>query len=123
MDSSGVGQGAILNQDLSLNGALNPAAAGTIATLYATGAGQTDPAGTDGQVATTVLPTPLLPVSVRVGGVNADILYAGAAPTLIAGLLQVDFRIPVTASSGGSVPLVLTVGSASSPTGVTLAIQ
>src|SRR6202030_3081171 len=62
LDTSGAGQGAILNQDSSLNGWLNPAATGTIATLYATGAGQTDPPGTDGQVATSNLPTPLLPV-------------------------------------------------------------
>ena len=51
MDYSGVGQGAILNQDLSVNSSANPAAAGSIVVLYATGEGQTIPAGVDGLLA------------------------------------------------------------------------
>ena len=57
-DSSGQGQGAILNADGSLNSASNPAAKGSIVELYGTGAGQTNPAGVDGQLADDILPKP-----------------------------------------------------------------
>jgi len=48
-----------------------------------------------------------------VGGQPAQLLYAAAAPGFIAGVLQVNIQIPAGVS--GTVPLVLTVGSASSP--------
>ena len=43
----------------------NPAQSGSIIVFFATGAGQTDPPGTDGLIAMNILPTPRLPVSVR----------------------------------------------------------
>ncbi len=43
LDASGAGQAAALNQDSSVNSPSNPAARGTVAVLFATGAGQTDP--------------------------------------------------------------------------------
>ena len=122
-NSSGTGPGAILNQDLTMNTALNPAARGSIVVLYATGAGQTDPPGVDGQVAADPLPKPTLGVSVKIGGLDAEILYAGAAPGLVAGVLQVNCRVPVSVAPGSSVPVVLTAGTFPSRTGVTLAVQ
>src|SRR5580658_1430710 len=71
LDSTGVGAGAILNQDLSVNSPSNPAAKGTAIAIFATGAGQTSPPGVDGQVTGTALPAPLLPVSVQIGGLEA----------------------------------------------------
>ena len=55
LSGSGVGQGAILNQDSTLNSVDNPAARGSIIVFFATGAGQTDPPGTDGLIPSTVL--------------------------------------------------------------------
>lgn len=121
-DGSGVGQGAILNQDQSLNSPSNPTLQGSIVTLFATGAGQTDPPGVDGLVAAGTLPKPLLPISVQIGGVDAKVLYAGAAPTEVAGLLQVDCVVPQAAPTGLAVPVVLFVGETGSQAGVTLAI-
>src|SRR5262249_30496384 len=43
LDSSGKGQGLILNDDATLNSAANPALKGSVVVLYATGGGQTDP--------------------------------------------------------------------------------
>ena len=120
LDSSG--QGAILNQDGSVNGSANPAARGSIVTLYATGAGQTNPAGIDGLLATSVLPAPLFPVSVKIGGQPAQVLYAGAAPGLVAGVMQVNVVLP-DGTSSGMVPVILQVGAASSQPGVTVSIQ
>jgi uncharacterized protein (TIGR03437 family) len=120
---SGVGQGAILNQDLTINSPTDPAEKGSIVTLFATGAGQTDPPGQDGQLAGAVLPKPLLPVAVQIGGLDAEVQYAGAAPGLISGLLQVNAKIPEKAPSGAAIPIELIIGQISSPAGVTLAIK
>ncbi len=127
LDSSGHGQAAMLNQIGCCNSARNPAARGTIVTLYATGEGDTIPHGIDGNVAAYTrvadLPVPKQKLTVTVGSVPAEIIYAGEAPLAVAGLLQVNFRIPSDAPVGDAVPLVLTVGAAASPDGVTMAIK
>jgi uncharacterized protein (TIGR03437 family) len=69
-----------------------------------------------------MLPMPRLPVTATIGGQPADILYAGSAPGLPAGALQVNARIPEGTASG-TAAIVLKVGDASSQTGVTVAIQ
>jgi len=120
---SGTGQVAVLNQDGSLNSAANPAPAGTIVVMYATGEGQTSPEGVDGQVTGTTLPKPLLPVTVTIGNQTADLLYAGEAPGEIAGVMQLNVTIPSGVQPGSAVPVVLQVGDASSPAGVTLAVS
>jgi uncharacterized protein (TIGR03437 family) len=89
-DSSGSGQGAILNSDGTYNNAQSPAARGSYIVFYATGEGQTDPAGIDGLVAGSVLPKPRLPVRVLIGEMEATILYVGAAPGAVSGALQVN---------------------------------
>jgi uncharacterized protein (TIGR03437 family) len=91
--------------------------------IFATGAGQTDPPGVDGQIAGDTLPKPLLPVTVTIGGVAAQVLYSGAAPGLISGMLQVNCVIPAGAPSGWAIPIIITVGTTPSQPGVTLAIQ
>ena len=123
LESSGRGQGAILNQDASVNGAANPAAKGSVVVLFCTGEGQTDPPGTDGKLAADVFPKPRLPVSVTIGGLPAEVLYAGAAPGLVAGVLQVNAKVPNGVASGNAVPVLLTVGNTTSPAGVALAVQ
>jgi uncharacterized protein (TIGR03437 family) len=126
-DLSGKGQAAILNETGCCNSARNPARRGSAVALYATGEGQTTPHGANGNVPVYAraadLPAPRLPVKVTLGGVPAEIDYAGGAPHSIAGLLQVNFRVPANAPLGGAVPLVLTVGSARSVDGVTMAIR
>jgi uncharacterized protein (TIGR03437 family) len=122
------GQGAILNQDFGYNSASNPAAKGSFISLYCTGEGQTIPAGIDGHVSNETsdkLARPVASVSLTIGGIPvpaSDILYAGAAPQSVAGVLQVTAKVPLTAASG-NVPVVLTVGNQSSQPGVTVAVQ
>ena len=123
IDSSGKGRGAILNQDYGVNSPTNPASAGSIISIYATGEGQTDPDGIDGQVAGDTLPKPRLPVSVKIGGVSANVLYAGAAPGAVAGLFQVNVKIPDTIQAGTAVPVSLTVGKDTSQSGITMAVS
>jgi len=123
LNSTGVGPGAILNQDSSVNSPSNPAAKGSIISIFATGGGQTNPPGVDGQITESVLPSPLLPVTVQIGGLNSNVVYAGAAPGLISGVLQVNVVLPDGVSSGPSVPVLLTIGSSASQLGVTVAMR
>ena len=123
LDSSGGGAGAVLNQDSSVNSPSNPAANGSVIAIFATGAGQTNPPGVDGQVTGTILAKPVLPVTVQIGGADAEVLYAGAAPGLISGVVQVNVLIPSGSPSGASVPIVLIVGQGSSQSGVTISIR
>jgi uncharacterized protein (TIGR03437 family) len=108
----------ITNPDGTVNSPSNPVASSGYLVLYGTGEGQTTPAGVDGGVNTTVFPKPNLPVTVQIGGQNAQVLYAGAAPDDVAGVLQVDVTIP--AGVTGTVPIQLTIGTASVSTTVTI---
>ncbi len=112
-DASGKGQGAILNQDSTINGATNPAAAGSVVVLYGTGGG----------ILTSDSPARLaLPVSVTIGGMDAPVLYAGIAPGLVSGAIQVNVQVPIGVPSGAD-PVILQVGDARSRSDVTLAVQ
>ena len=122
-DTTGFGPGAILNQDSSLNSPSNPAVRGSVVAIYATGFGQTNPPGVDGQITGEALAKPLLSASVQIGGVDAMVTYAGAAPGLIAGVMQVNVRVPAGAPVGPAIPIQLTAGQVSSPAGVTLSIR
>lgn len=124
--ADGAGQGAIRNQDQSINGPNNPATVGSIVSIYATGEGAITPALKDGQLATDYnnLPKPNAKVSVTIGGVPVtNIQYAGTAPGGIAGFLQVNVAVPAGVTPGSSVPVVLTIGTVASPAGLTMAIQ
>lgn len=119
LDSSGVGPGAILNQDFSVNSPSNPAGRGSIMALFATGAGMMNPVPIDGQVTGDNPPLADLPVSVEIGGSIAQVVYAGAAPGLVAGVLQVNCAVPLDIAPGESVPVNLFVGTFLSPAGAT----
>jgi uncharacterized protein (TIGR03437 family) len=123
-DFTGSGQGAILNQDgVTINSFKNPAAKGSIVSIFATGEGQTLPNGVDGRLATGGnLPVPAAPVSVLINGERADVLYAGAAPGQVAGLFQVNVRIPAD-TPFGDIPVEIHVGGAQSQPGITVAVQ
>ena len=122
-NSSGTGQGAILNQDGSLNSASNPAEEGSIVVLFGTGEGQTNPPGVDGQLALSVYPKPELSVAVFFDGTPAaNVAYAGAAPTFVAGLLQVNAQLPPSIHAGAH-QVVIKVGTVQSQAGLTVAVK
>lgn len=122
-DSSGKGPVAALNENGSYNSASNPASKGSIVVLYATGAGKMDPSVADGTlVSSQILPKPILPVRVAIGNQPAEVLYAGAAPQLVSGVLQVNVRVP-DGIQAGAAPIVLTVGNVSSPDGCTISVR
>ena len=110
----------ILDATLSLVTADNPASQGDIIIMFATGGGQTSPAGVDGKLATVPFPAPVLPVTLTIGGVDADVLFAAQAPGF-AGLMQVNARIG--AVSGVDLQIVLTVGPNQSQPGLVISVQ
>jgi uncharacterized protein (TIGR03437 family) len=119
--ASGSGQAAMLNQNGQINSAQFPAAPGSIVTLFGTGEGQSNPIPVDGSVTAAPFPKPVQSVTVQIGGQPADVLYAGPAPSLVAGVLQVNVRVPANVSSGNA-SVVVTVGSVSSAPGVTMSV-
>lgn len=121
-NASGQGPGAFLNQDGRINTPQNPADQQSIVILYGTGEGAVSNTPADGALVDTPLPIVQQPVRVTVAGREAEVLYAGGAPGLIAGLLQVNIKLPPNVPAGNQ-PVVLTVGTANSPAGVTLAVR
>ena len=123
LNQSGTGQGAIVNQDGTINGPDNPAARGDVVSIYGTGEGQTIPPGTDGIIVTSAdLHYPLQAVTVSIGGQSAEVLYAGSAGDEVAGLLQVNARVPLGIATATAVPVTIATGG-NSQAGVTLAVQ
>ncbi len=120
---SGVGQAAVLNEDFTVNGAANPARAGSIVQLFATGGGATTPPSVDGALTTAPFPAPNLRVKLEIDGQLGDILYGAAAPGLVAGVLQINARLPASISSGPNKNVTLMLGDAVSPFGPTIAVE
>ena len=125
---------AALNQDQTINSQNNRAPAGTVVTIFLTGAGEmTGGAYQDGEVfdpSTPIanLPVPKLPVVVYIfeqvlatgmettSKRNLEVLYAGQAPASLAGVIQVNFRLPVELPANPDLhqTVILSVGSARS---------
>jgi uncharacterized protein (TIGR03437 family) len=71
---------------------------------------------------------PITGVSVRIGGVDARVLYAGTAPGEIVGVVQINAVVPAQAPTGSAVPVDFTIAGPNgtkftSPAGVTLAVN
>jgi uncharacterized protein (TIGR03437 family) len=105
----GVGQAAALNQDGTVNSRDNPAGLGSVVVLYATGLGPLDPQADDGEVIPIAPPYAGLrqPVLVRIGSVEAEVEYVGPAPGFVAGLVQINARIPAEIQNAGAVAVSL----------------
>lgn len=108
-------RGAIENSNYSVNSSTNPAATGSLITLYGTGGGPTDVTVGTGQGA------PLSPLAhlagnvvVSINGLAAEVKFAGLAPGYV-GLLQVDVIVPDGAGSG-DVNIILSVNGVNSNT-------
>jgi uncharacterized protein (TIGR03437 family) len=116
-DGTGKGLASVVNQDAGIN---TPSPAGSVVTLYGSGGGPFAGA-MDGVLARGAAP---LTGTVRatVGGRDAAVLYAGAAPGLTTGVFQINLQVP-DGTPPGIVPVVVTVNGVASPQGVTLEIR
>ncbi len=118
-NQKGSGQGAIINQDGTLNSSTNPAPKGSTISIYGTGQGQVMPAVPDG------IPAPGSPLSntvavpttsgstclttqpsmcVAIGTTFGAVQFSGLAPGFI-GLWQINVTIPTTVVPGLAVPI------------------
>jgi uncharacterized protein (TIGR03437 family) len=100
-------QAAAVNQDGTVNGPSNPAARGSVVSVWGTGFGPTDPPCATGGL------NPPGPVKLAAGfsvdivdgspsgGPVAPALYAGSAPTLPCGVVQINLLVPTDAEPGG----------------------
>jgi uncharacterized protein (TIGR03437 family) len=122
-DQSGSGQGAILNSDGSVNSRTNPAPRGSMVSLFGTGRSFTVPQVPDGTlVISTPFPLIFEGLGVTIGGQQARVIYAGAAPFLPTGIFQVNAVIPASVTPGNaSVTVTSSTGVISRA--VTVAVQ
>jgi len=93
---------AILNLDNAVNAAARPAARGSVVQIFGTGEGTAQEVG------------------VTIGGVEAQVVYAGSAQP---GLFQVNAVVPEGAESGAAVPVTLQIGRFRAQAGVTMAVR
>jgi uncharacterized protein (TIGR03437 family) len=127
-NSSGSGPGAILNQDNSLNGPGHAAAKGSIVQVFMTGEGQTNPQGITGAITAVTLPppqvtpAPVQPIQVSINGQPALYTYAGEAPGMVAGVMQLNVQIPANAPSG-ALSIQVKIGGYMSQNGITVSVQ
>ncbi len=107
VDGSGSGQIAAVNADGSLNNGANPAKAGSLVTLYATGQGLIKGMPADGQPAHGLIKTSQTPqVFINSGYVApSDVLYSGLAPGF-AGLWQINVKIPSDVPPGAVIVFI-----------------
>jgi uncharacterized protein (TIGR03437 family) len=124
--AGGTGQAAAVNENQTFNTEANPAARGSILVFFATGEGQTNPAGVNGRLNEFArfedFPRPIAGVTVTLGGQPAEILYAGGAPGFLAGLMQFNIRVPQVVTAGNA-ELLIAMGGVTSAPGVTVAVQ
>ena len=108
-DGTGKGQAAVLNQDGSINSPSNPAPRGSVISVFMTGAGRMTPGQPDGSLTP---PTPPFPFAALGASCNiGQVTYAGAAPGLVAGAVQVNVQISQDATTGAQVPIVIYIGN------------
>jgi uncharacterized protein (TIGR03437 family) len=122
LNATGVGQALAANGDGTLNGPANPAPQGSYVTIYFTGGGLTNPPGVTGSITGLVQKRLTESISVTVGGQNASVPFAGAAPALVDGVGQLNIKLGDNTPAGPAQPLIITVAGVSSPVTATLAI-
>jgi uncharacterized protein (TIGR03437 family) len=131
----GGAQGAILNQDNTPNWVGNPAPEGSIVQMFLTGEGQTNPPGVTGAITTATLPPPQVtpapaqPIQVWIQGLLVPALntavytYAGEAPGMVAGVMQLNVRIPSNLPLPGPQFVLVSIGGKMSQSGITVSVS
>jgi uncharacterized protein (TIGR03437 family) len=114
---TGSGQVAAINViDGSINSATNPVVRGNYISLFGTGQGFIANAPPDGQSSPGAVPTAVHPQILLGSGAtaayvpDANIQYSGLAPSL-AGVWQINFQVPPTATAGNNVPITVLMNS------------
>jgi uncharacterized protein (TIGR03437 family) len=108
VNASATGPAPILVND-------SPAGSGDVLVLYTSGLGLTTPSIADGVVSpSNPVAATKDPVSVTVGGVPAQVLFAGLVPGFAA-FYQINITVPSALAAGDQLPVVLSVSGQTSP--------
>ncbi len=121
-DLSGTGQGMIIDSGTLRYAEPDTAThKGSTVVIYCTGLGPVSPSVQPGDPAPYPSPSTVNPVSVSIGGQDAQVQFAGLTPGS-AGVYQVYATVPGGVSVGSAVPVTISVAGQTSNT-VTMAIQ
>ena len=132
--ASGTGAGAVaaygfdeVKGEYFLISEAAPALRGGFVVFYGTGEGRPTfpplvPEGLDGLIADSPSAQNSL-VSITVGGVAAEVLYAGTSPGLVVGIMQITIKIPMSVVPAKTVPVGLRIGNLTGPAGPTLNVK
>jgi uncharacterized protein (TIGR03437 family) len=112
-DFTGTNGAVALNADGTVNSANNPAARGSVITLFATGEGITSPADVDGVVETSSARVPVAPLSVTFSGTAGTVGTEGSTPKDVSGVLLLTATVPTTIATGTSTVIITSGGVAS----------
>jgi uncharacterized protein (TIGR03437 family) len=94
LNGTGTGPAAALNQDGTVNSASNPAARGSVVTLFANSAGTWQPVMGDGLVLADTHPVPQVLASVSINSSPAGVFYIGNSPGSVTALWQLNVLVP-----------------------------
>jgi uncharacterized protein (TIGR03437 family) len=119
---------AALNQDGSVNSAANPAELGSIVTVWVSGTGVSSNPQADGTILLSQFSAggPTFPVAMYyfpqltalglgalpAGNLSLEVLYAGDAVGMVAGVTQINFQLPAQVESVGNLAFSLQIGEA-----------
>lgn len=120
---TGTGQAAIVKQDgVTLAEPATPAVRGEVVIIYCSGLGPVNPAVEAGKPAPSApLSSVTNPVTVTIGGQQAQVLFSGLSPGF-SGLYQINAFVPANATTGDAVEVTIeSAGQKSRP--VTIAIR
>ena len=121
-DGSGRGRASAINQNGAINIPGAGAPRGSVIQLYGAGGGLYERDLLTGSI---IAATGRFrsTASVFIGGVQAEVVYAGPAPGQVAGLYQVNAIVPQDTLPGANVPVTVRVGAGFSQPGVTIAVE
>ncbi len=98
---------------------------GSANSIFATGGGvftQSFTPNQDGLISLGASGPLAAPVSLTIGVKPANVIYAGAAPYAVPGVIQVNATVPTGIGSGAQ-PVVLTIGNNNASQQVTVAVK
>jgi uncharacterized protein (TIGR03437 family) len=118
----GTGQGVITDPSYNIVDSSNPASAGTMIQIYCTGLGAvTNPPSSGSPASATTLSRTTTTPTVTIGGTTAVVSFSGLVPGTV-GEYQVNTQVPTGVAPGPTVPVVISIGGATSNS-VTIAVK
>jgi uncharacterized protein (TIGR03437 family) len=115
--------GTIAQANGSLAGlGTHAAEVGSVVILYANGLGPVDRPVFDGNLSSDPITRTLSEPTVRLGGVEASVLYSGLAPQFV-GVNQLNVLLPANVPTGDAVPIQIQLGGITTSEAISIAVR